>query len=73
VTIHAGLNLREALVEARRLGCTVEVVMRTGELVVAHPRWPRRERINGRRKSAPRRLTGLLMGLERAPGGPEGH
>jgi hypothetical protein len=72
VTVHAGLNLREALVEARRLGCTVEVVMGTGELVVTHPRWPRRERINGRRKSVPRRLAGLLMGLERASSGTVG-
>jgi hypothetical protein len=48
------------------------VVMGTGELVVTHPRWPRRERINGRRKSVPRRLAGLLMGLERASSGTVG-
>ena len=65
MTIHAGLNLREALDAARRLGCSIERLTRTGELMVSHPGWPRRMRVNARKRSAPRSLTSLLMQLER--------
>jgi hypothetical protein len=63
--IHSGLNLREALDAARRLGCSIAVVAGTGELTVSHPAWSRRVRFNRRRRDAPRSLTGLLMRLER--------
>jgi hypothetical protein len=62
---HSGTNLREALDAARRAGCTIDVVARTGELTISHPAWPRRVRINRRRRDAPRSLTGLLMRLAR--------
>jgi hypothetical protein len=64
--IHAGMNLREALDDARRMGCEVSRVYRTGELLVTHPSWPRRVRVNSRRLDAPRHLIGLLLRLARA-------
>lgn len=65
--MHAGINLREALDEARRLGCSVEAVPRSGEIVVRHPAWARQLRLNGRKKSAPRQLITLVGKLLRAP------
>jgi hypothetical protein len=60
---HAGMNLREALIEARAKGCTVRWLDQTGEVMIVHPAWPRRVRCNGRKKSAPRDLTLLLSRL----------
>jgi hypothetical protein len=62
---YAGVNLRNALDDARRLGCTVEFVDGTGEIAVSHPAWHRRVRLNSRKKSAPRKLVGFLLSLTR--------
>jgi hypothetical protein len=70
--MNAGMNLREALAEARRLGCTVAAINGTGEFSVSHPSWRHHVKLNGRKKSAPRILTTRLLGLTRpqAPGPP---
>jgi hypothetical protein len=62
---YTGMNLREALDDARRLGCLVEPVNGTGELDVSHPAWPHHVRLNGRKKSAPRILVVRLRRLVR--------
>jgi hypothetical protein len=63
--VSPGMNLREALAEARRLGCTVAAINGTGELSVSHPAWRHHVKLNGRKKSAPRILTTRLLGLTR--------
>jgi hypothetical protein len=68
---YTGVNLREALDDARRLGCTVSPIDRTGELSVSHPAWRHHIRLNGRKKSAPRILTVRLLGLMRPEPVPE--
>jgi hypothetical protein len=66
-----GVNLREALLVARRLGLAVSVVENTGEMQVRHPVSGRLVRFNARKKSAPRVLTTLLAQVARGarPGG----
>jgi hypothetical protein len=67
MVIHHGVNLLLALRFARRRGCVVKPIRRTGELLVAHPLLPgRRVRVSSHRKSAPRSLTRFLMGLPRS-------
>jgi hypothetical protein len=66
--VSPGMNLREALAEARRLGCTVEAINGTGELSVSHPAWRYHVKLNGRKKSALRILTTRLLGLTRPSG-----
>jgi hypothetical protein len=58
--IHAGMNQRNAIRAASSLGCQIEHVRRTGEIRVSHPAIDRPVRINGRRKSASRKLTTML-------------
>jgi hypothetical protein len=65
ITSYTGMNLREALAEARRLGCSVAPVNGTGELDISHPAWPHHVRLNGRNKSAPRILGVRLRNLRR--------
>lgn len=60
----SGQNLRSVLDRARRLGCTVSYNAQ-GEVVVSHPAWPRRMRVSGHRRDAPRSLTSLLDRLLR--------
>ena len=62
--VYSGQNLREVLAEARRLGCTV-VYNPAGEWTVSHPTWPRRMRVSGHRRDAPRSLTTLVGRLAR--------
>ena len=62
--IHSGVNQREALVHAQRLGATIEQPRRTGELRVRHPLMARSVLCNGRRRDASRALTGWIRQLE---------
>jgi hypothetical protein len=62
--IHNGMNLREARAIARRLGASVEEPRRTGEIRLRHPLMPKPVLANGRRKDAPRAMTGWLRQLE---------
>lgn len=57
-------NLREAISWARQLGCAVERVHRTGEIVFRHPLLPARMRVNARRKDSPRELVAFLKRVE---------
>lgn len=61
----SGINRRDALQWAKRLGCEVEPVRGTGEFRVFHPDLPRPIRINGRRKDAGRALSKALRHLVR--------
>jgi hypothetical protein len=61
----SGANLRDALAEARALGCVVKDVRRTGEKRVSHPSIAATVRINGRRKDTPRKLTCMLRRVKR--------
>lgn len=65
--IHSGMNLREALRAAERMGCRVMPVRRTGEMRVLYPAIGS-VRLNGRRTDAPRALTQLLKAVRNAPG-----
>jgi hypothetical protein len=56
---------REALALARQLGCRVEWMRRTGEIMVSHPAIDARLRTNGRRKDASRRLTAFIERVRR--------
>jgi len=59
-----GMSLKDALNEARALGCTVEILNRTGEVAVIPPnKGEKRLRINNRRKDAPDVLLILLKRL----------
>lgn len=69
IRIHSGMNLREALRAANRMGCDVRPVRRTGELRVLH-RGTGSVRLNGRRTDAPRALTQLLMAVRKAAAAP---
>jgi hypothetical protein len=59
-------SLREALTEARDLGCTVSDVPHTGEVRVTHPRVVRSVRLNGRRKDCARVLVTFLKRVRTA-------
>lgn len=61
----SGQNLREVLSEARRLGCLVAHNAQ-GEILVTHQSWPRRMRVSGHRRDAPRSLTSLVARLQKA-------
>jgi hypothetical protein len=65
-------DMRQTLAYARALGCTVQPVMGTGETEVRHPSQAKPLRVNGRRKDAPRELTGFVVRVARAldSGGP---
>jgi len=65
MTLLTGQNLRTVLAEARRLGCAVNYNS-AGEWAVSHPTWPRRVRVSGHRRDAPRSLTCLLARLQKA-------
>ena len=59
-----GINLDKALQIARRLGCEVGPIRRTGEIKVAHPEMVKPcSRINGRSRNSTRRLIGWLRRL----------
>jgi len=62
-TLVSGMNLRDAIREARRLGCSVERISGTGEIRVFHPEFPKPIRLNSRRKDSPRDLTAKLRRL----------
>jgi hypothetical protein len=62
--IHNGMSLREAQAVARRMGASVEAPRRTGEIRLRHPLMPKPVLANGRRKDAPRAMTGWLRQLE---------
>jgi hypothetical protein len=55
-----GANLLDCENVAKRLGCNVEPVNRTGEIRFTHPNVQKSMRIDGRRKDAPRALTAWL-------------
>lgn len=57
-------NLRDLLVEARRLGLVVGTVPRTGEVRVVAP-WGRMVTLNNRRKDGARALIVLLREAQR--------
>lgn len=54
-----GMNLRDAIRDAKLLGCQVFKARRTGELVFRNPNGDK-VRVNGRRKDAPKSLTSFL-------------
>lgn len=59
-------NLREALAEAKELGCDVVWIHGTGEVMVSHPKIERRVRLNGRRKDTARVLVVFLKRVREA-------
>ena len=59
--MHHGMNLLDALREARSLGVRAEPVRRTGEVRFTHPLLPRPVTVNIRRKDASRATVGFLM------------
>lgn len=59
-----GMSLKDALSEAKELGCTVEPIKRTGEVAVISPnKGEKRLRLNNRRKDAPDVLITLIKRL----------
>ncbi len=64
VPVTPGMNLKNALQAARKLGCTVRTVRRSGEVRVSHASCHRRVNLNRRKKSAPRSLTTFLIQLQ---------
>lgn len=52
-----GMDLRSALSLAIKLGFHVRDIQGTGEILVSHPYFPKRIRINARRKDCPRALS----------------
>lgn len=62
--IHDGMNLRESLAHARRLGASVVHPRRTGEVRLQHPLMPKPVLANSRRKDSPRKVTAWLRRLE---------
>lgn len=60
LNICSGMNLSAAIDVAKQLGCTVQNLRRTGELIFRHPMIPTTVRINGRRKDCPREATSFL-------------
>jgi hypothetical protein len=55
-----GLNLAKLVALARRLGCEVRPLRRTGEIQFSHPSQPHRPRVNGRRKDAARHASAFV-------------
>ena len=58
--MHSGMNLRDAIKEARELGFDIRPINRAGELLFRHVSLDRAIRINARRKDAGRQLTVAL-------------
>ena len=63
-----GKNLSTLVRAAPHLGVNVAPVHRTGELRFSHPQVQTTVRVNGRRKDAPRALTGFFTQVERLSG-----
>jgi hypothetical protein len=61
--IARGAYLSDCIRIARGLDCEIENVCRTGEIRFGHNLMPKRVKVNGRRKSAPRPLTTWLNDL----------
>ena len=61
--VTTGMALKKALRIARKLGCVVHTVKRSGEVRIYHTEKKKRLNINHRRKSAPRVLTTFLTQL----------
>jgi molybdopterin synthase catalytic subunit len=59
-----GANMLNALEHAREVGCSVDVVHRTGELRISHPLYTKSIRVSASRKDAPRALTSMLRQIE---------
>jgi hypothetical protein len=64
--MHHGTNLAELLAHARDLGIEVNHLRRTGEIQLSHPSQPKRPRLNGRRKDAPRCASSFVNRVEAA-------
>ena len=62
--VFPGMNLKKALRAARRMGCTVHNVRRSGEVRVFHPNTKKRINANRRKKDASRALTTFLIQLQ---------
>jgi len=58
------MSLRKALKLARKLGCTVHTVDRSGEIRISHAKMGRRINANNRKKDAPRALVSFLIRLQ---------
>ena len=61
----SGLNLLDCIRLARRFGCDVQPVKRTGEIRFTHPKIEKSVRVDGRRKDASRALTAWLNRVAR--------
>ena len=64
ILITSGMNLRDALQAAEKLGCYVRTVRRKGEVRISHPRMGKRINANRRKKNASRVLTTFLSQLQ---------
>jgi hypothetical protein len=69
IQIHHGINLRDAINIARKLGCSAMPKHRTGEYTLRHSAVAGRIVFNGRRKDAPREVTQWLRRLVRVISG----
>jgi len=66
--LRGGVDLECALYVARRFGCDIRPVRRTGEIRIRHPACARPLRINNRRADAPRKLVTFVNAIIRRSG-----
>lgn len=66
VNPHRNLSMRDALSQLAALGGS-HWWNSTGEIIMQHPRWPRRERVNAGRKDATRKVISMLRFLSKNP------
>jgi hypothetical protein len=57
-------NLDKLIKEAERLGCTVSIPRRSGEVRIAHAYYHKHININSRRKDGARALVVMLRNLQ---------
>lgn len=60
MSVHQGMNLREALRYARQNGCEIQVLRRTGEISLWHPTLKTSVKQDKRRKDATRLVVNWL-------------
>ena len=60
---NTGMNRREYLRLAEKLGCWIVPIKATGELRIGHPAWERTIRVNNRRHHVPKTAIALLASI----------